>query len=425
MSASKPNVIFLHVDQLKAMAVGAYGADRALVRTPAMDEIARRGTLFERSYATNPVCVPARTCWYTGLPSEETGVIQNNDAPLDHPTLGPLVAAAGYDSLYIGKWHIPAPIAREFTVLPGGESRGEFGDPTVARSVEHFFARRRGDKPFFLNIGLLNPHDICYYGWKPDNPLQSKAFRFLENGDPAMPPLPPNYNRPWRESDKWTPEQWRMYTYTYYRLTEMVDAEIGRILDAFLRSPYAENTLFIFSSDHGQGNGEHRHQTKSTPFEHSVRVPLTMFGPGIPTGCRVGDLVCGMDVHTTVCAASGAAPNPRARGIDLAAWARDSAARDPSRVILGCTQNYLCRFLVTPGHKYVREQGREQPMLFDLRADPWERDNLAPSNPALASELEQRMVSIEQTYTWHPRTLAYAQGGRSPKGKKQQRSTDE
>jgi len=413
--SKKMNIVFLHVDQLKATSVGAYGADPKLVRTPGMDAIAREGTLFERSYVTNPICMPSRTIWYTGLPSEENGVVDNGGAyRLTVPTLGSLVRDAGYDSLYIGKWHVTADLRKEFTVLPGGHSRGEIGDAGAARAVEHFFATHPSDRPFFLNIGLLNPHDICYFNWKPKGPLKSGMENLLEGADPALPPMPPNFIK--TPNDDWTEEQWRMYAYTYFRYTEMVDAEIGRIFEALRTSRFADNTIFILSSDHGQGNGEHGQHTKNTPYEHACLVPLMLCGPGIPKGQRVKELVSGLDICPTVCAVSGAKKPELARGIDLVEAAKNPAVRDKDRAVAGCTALLRNRWLVTEKYKLAQQRSNRQSMLFDLQADPFEQNNLAAAQPALAAELLARLDGIEAQYQWNPNALDTLSGKRAAKG---------
>lgn len=415
MNRRKLNVVFLHVDQLKATAIGAYGAAPEIVRTPGMDAIAREGTLFERSYTTNPICMPSRTCWYTGLPSEENGVVENGGAvKVESPTLGSLVRDAGYDSLYIGKWHVSTDLRKEFTVLPGGHSRGEIGDAGVARSVEHFFATHRSDRPFFLNIGLLNPHDICYFNWEPKGPLKSGMEQRLAAANPRLPPLPPNFAP--EPSDEWTEEQWRMYAYTYFRYTEMVDAEIGRIFEAFRQSRFADDTVFIFSADHGQGNGEHGHHTKSAPYEHSLRVPLLLCGPDIPKGQRIRELVSGLDICPTICQLSGAKKPARAFGTDLVAMARDPAARQKERAVAGCTTGLKTRWLATERHKVVQVRGSRQAMLFDLQADPFEQNNLATAQPTLAAEMLARLDRIEAEYQWHPAATEALGGKRRSKG---------
>jgi len=158
---------------------------------------------------------------------------------------------AGYGCYYMGKWHVALnPKTCGFERVYGSNHIGEQGDTAVARAAEAFIAEPPKDgKPYFLNIGLLNPHDICYWGFEYDPSKLSMAEKMKDQ----LPALPPNFLSEEANND-WSDLQWRFYAYSYFRFVEMVDEEIGRIYRSYLRSPQCGNTIFIFSADHGQGS---------------------------------------------------------------------------------------------------------------------------------------------------------------------------
>ena len=139
-----PNILFMHTDQQHWEAVSAFGC--AHVRTPAMDRLAAAGTSFSLSYSANPVCCPARACWYTGRASQENGVIMNDAWPIapDMPDLGQWFGARGYDAVYGGKWHVTGrPFVQSFRVITPGTGIGELSDDAVARAAEGFLRSRQ------------------------------------------------------------------------------------------------------------------------------------------------------------------------------------------------------------------------------------------------------------------------------------------
>ena len=312
--SKKPNIIFLHVDQLKLSSIGAYGCK--YVKTPWMDRIIKDGVNFMRSYATVSVCVPARTSWYTGLWPEQSGVTQNNRSIYNPESVrelgGWLSEKGGYESIYMGKWHV-AMNQRDsgFNFLHGSNPIGEYGDTAVARAAENYILKQKGEKPYFLNIGLLNPHDICYWNFR----FTPAKFSMTDELKEGLPPLPENHVN---SIEGWTEGDWRFFTYSYFRFVEMVDAEIGGIYRAYLNSPDCGNTVFIFSSDHGQGNGEHGYTHKDGPYEHSLHVPLVFIDPKARRDIQDNThFVSGVDLAPTICDYAGVEKMPKNTGSSL------------------------------------------------------------------------------------------------------------
>ena len=305
----------MHVDQLHWQALSAYGNPH--VKTPAMDRIAADGVSFRASYAANPLCCPARGCWYTGRMSSENGQANNKD-PMqpDVPDLGSwLRQHGGYETVYSGKWHIGRPVSDSFNQIYGQlESKGEIFDPAAARAGMGFLDNYQGDKPFFLNVGFVNPHDCCYTNGAAGG---EGKFAFDEEvPEEDLPPIPENFYiyRGNKSSKNPAKERfYRYYMYVYYRWVEMVDAEVGRVYDALMHSRFADNTVVIFSSDHGEGLAFHGLVNKNKMVESSWRVPTTVVTPERHRRGQADNehLSISIDLPATICDYAGVPPLPK------------------------------------------------------------------------------------------------------------------
>jgi hypothetical protein len=215
MNKKQPNVVFMHVDQMHAEAMSAYG--NPYVRTPNLDRIAADGISFMASYCTMPQCCPARASWYTGRMSKEHGVVVNS-CPIrpEIPDLGQwLQKHGGYEPVYTGKWHVSGRNVRESFHVLLDSGQGEVNDTAVARSAVAYLQNRRNeDKPFFLNIGFMNPHDCCYTAGASGG---IGKFAFAEEIEEELPPLPENFqeNAKYRgRTAGWGKIGWRYYIYS-------------------------------------------------------------------------------------------------------------------------------------------------------------------------------------------------------------------
>ena len=390
----KPNLVFLHVDQLKRSAIGIYGCP--YVKTPHLDRLIRSSVHFERAYAAVPVCVPARTGWYTGLEPEQSGITEN-PRWIDRDVVEPMDLGTwlrdrgGYDSVYAGKWHVALkPQSCGFRFLHDSNPVGEYGDTAVARAAEEFLLTYNGKKPFFLSVGLLNPHDICYWGFR----FPPGKFAMASRMKDKLPPLPKNYLKE-RDHAGWSEEKWRFYAYSYFRFVEMVDEEIGRVFRAFERSPQRGNTVFIFSSDHGQASGEHGYQTKNTPYEHSFCVPLAVIDPkGSPRVDR-NSLVSGLDMAPTICDYAGVGSMPKNNGKSFKPLVRGE--QPVWRDWLAAATPLLKHRVVWKGdHKLIHERKTGSVQLINLASDPLEITDLS-GDPASAPVLKE-MLALRDEY---------------------------
>jgi choline-sulfatase len=410
--ADRPNILFLHIDQQNLKAANGC----PYVSTPNLDRIFARGVSFRNAVSANPVCSPSRSSWYTGLMSEEHGQLDNGNPGMDRsiPDIGPLISSGGYDSVYMGKWHLARPVEDSFDRAFSGHGHGEVGDAYVARAAEAFLANREGDKPFFLNVGLLNPHDCCMWGYD-FTPGPAKYGLASELAD-ELPPLPPNHDLgafptlPETPLDptqgKWSDLDWRFYMYSYYRQVEMVDAEVGRIVDALEQSRFADNTLLIFSSDHGDGVAQHHHYGKVSPLDPSLIVPLVLVHPGVPARIDTTHMISNIDVTATICDYAGVDPLPGRKGLSLrpllegreTSW-RPYAASNTARGRI--------RLVRTPEYKLINNRITNDSALYDLVNDPWEmKDVIAdPAHAQARAQMRNYLDANEATYHYAPQML--------------------
>lgn len=380
----KPNILFITADQLGIDAISAHGC--AHVQTPNIDRLVRRGVSFTESYSSNPVCSPARSSWYTGRMPVETGVVQNG-LPIhpSRPNLGQWLTSQGYDAVYTGKWHVPDgyPVQiKGFTILPVGDGQGHLTDTIVARNCQAYLSQRSRQKPFALCANLLQPHDICFFGvFYRDLVPPDVPFSAAKN---ALPNLAPSHNIRLAEPEKlaaykpkdWTDRQWQYYSYAYFRQVEMLDVDIGRILDALDRSGEAENTMVIFTSDHGESRGRHGKAGKWTPYDEAAKVPLILSWPGRIAEGRKDEkhLVSGMDILPTMCELVGVKCPPITTARSLAPLLQDK--QTDWRDYLVFETQVAGRVVCTNDYKYVEYEGDSQRQLFDRQSDPWETKNI-------------------------------------------------
>jgi len=381
--AKPPNFLFLISDQLGLDALSAYGCPD--VHTPNLDRLVKRGVSFMLSHSTNPVCSPARSSLFTGRMDVETGVITNS-RPIHEsvPNMGQWLGQAGYEPVYCGKWHLPGgqPTGNEgFTVLPVG-GQGDIGDPLISRTCEAYLKSRAHDKPFLLVASFLQPHDICYWAIRGKQLVPAQLpFPQLADQLPQLPPnhaiLPPAPAKLAAATYRgFSDEQWRYYIWIYYRQVEMLDADVGRLLDALDESGEADNTIIVFTSDHGEGRGRHLHVQKWYPYDEGALVPMIIACPGrLLANLRDAQhLVSGLDVMSTMCDYAGIQPPADVRGRSLRPLLEGKQTEWREFVVVD-TQ-IIGRTARTADYKYIRYQDDPVDMLFDMKRDPWETKNL-------------------------------------------------
>ena len=443
----QPNVIIITTDQQSWNMLSAYGTKP--LATPAMDRLARDGYSFRKNYVSNPVCMPSRFSLYTGHYASEVGTKDNTPHPADTRRniaiatefgMGNLFRKAGYETFYSGKTHLYTPPGNSPSQKPaplyGFKLEGYDAYEGPVEFARKFFANRKaGDKPFLAVFSFLNPHDICEQagiGRRPATLKNAESNRLLgvqKRLTPAkyasgIPPMlantaPINGEQPgWVEMDsssrKWSPTDWSLYRWLYYRLTESVDNQVGRVLAAFYASPFADNTIIVFTSDHGDMQGAHGLTLKNVPFEECQRTPFVFVGPGIKKGVADDDtLVCnGLDLIPTLCDLTGVKCSDALPGKSLKGLLTGSGPAPQRDCIYTETYN---SFTINDGrYKYtVFELPGNPEMLVDLKTDPGELHNLAGDEgsqqikTAMKDKLMKNLASRNLLPLTTNHTLAY------------------
>lgn len=419
----RPNVLIITTDQQQVDVMSAAGNRWA--KTPAMDSIAAQGVFFLRSYCSYPLCSPSRASLHTSRMPHEIGV-DHNTLPIDAaiPLSGEVFRAAGYDTGYAGKWHLPAPYPVKkgiagFKVLNTVPRQAQPAceiDEQAARAAIEFLQRRR-EQPFLLVVSLLNPHDICLVTSEFVPAFQRTWERYRPHEGAELPPLPANFvavdeavgspRRDWQQS--WDETRWRQYRYAYFRMLEDVDRQIGQVLDALRQTGQEENTLIVFTSDHGEGLGSHHRVGKMMFYDEEAAVPLVVSWKGVTPAGRIDrqHLVSTLDVLPTICDYAGVKPPNVVRGESLrpvienpelpgrkcvASEMAVGKAGGSKRSFMVRTSRY--KYMVFPPGVNSGSEDRLE-LLFDLQSDPGEMKNLA-GDAAIAAEIEHHRQLLAQ-----------------------------
>jgi len=411
-AGKRPNVLIITTDQQRVDAMSAAGNRWA--RTPHMDSIAAQGVYFTRSYCPYPLCSPSRASLHTSRMPHEI-LVDHNSLPIapDVPVSGQVFRAAGYDTGYAGKWHLPEAYPADgiagYEVLNKTSRKGKLArdvdEATMTAAIE--FIRRERDKPFLLTVSFINPHDICLLAGE-DSPLLKDVWEKYQPAEGAeLPPIPPNFaeteGRPEglarrRLHEQWDENQWRRYRHAYGRMVEDVDRQVGQVMEALRRAGKEEDTVVVFTSDHGEGLGSHRWTGKMMFYEEEAAVPLVVSWKGVTPAGRVDreHLVSALDVLPTICDYAGVPPPPVVRGRSLR-----PVIEKPDQAGAGFVVSEMApggaaaggrSFMVRTGkYKYMAFPGAgggRLEMLFDMESDPGEMKNLA-GEAGLAAELER------------------------------------
>ncbi|OFE14277.1 hypothetical protein BA895_11770 [Humibacillus sp. DSM 29435] len=434
--ARQPNLLLLMADQHAAHLLSCAGATH--VATPALDALAAGGTRFTRAYTTFPLCVPARASMVTGRHPHELGLSGNTvtdagDGPLeparDPGSLGHRLRELGYDTAYAGKWH-----ALQASAVPedGFEVVAPFGDHGLAEAASTWLqSRSSAERPFALVVSFDDPHTICEYARH-----QPMPYGDVPPPPPTrdLPPLPANHGVAAYEPEAlrheqreaaamygtaaYGPDDWRRYRHAYARLVERADAGVGIVLAALEDAGLADETVVVYTSDHGDGDASHGWNQKTALFEETCRVPLIVRDPRRPEQAATSPALVsvGLDLLPTALSVAtsqtrqavgrGIPPGqgaeerlePPAAGLDLLRLLDGGHGHDEVVVetAFGATPGRAGRALVTERYKYVVfGWGAHREQLFDLETDPGEMRNLAAESafdPVLA-QLRGRLLN--------------------------------
>ncbi len=444
----RPDILVVLSDQQRPDSCGVFG--QQLPVTPVLDELAADGVAFDESFTVQPLCGPSRSVLQTGLMPTTTGCWRNGHSlPSGVETLADRLGALGYRTGYIGKWHLasdvgylpwPGRAATNFTTRPiPPERRGGYRDTWIAADAlemtsgpyrGHMFdsagqrvelngyrvdaitdlvintlKRREDDRPNLLFVSYLEPHhqnnrmrSIGPRGW-------SKRFSDFE--------VPADLAG--RLGD------WRWNYPEYLACCAAIDAGLGRIVDTLRQTGAYDNTLVVYSSDHGSHFRTRNLEYKRSAHDASIRVPLVVRGPGFRGGARSDALVTNLDLVPTLVKAAGGDRLPELPGIPM----QDRLPQDaksgrrsvgPKSILVQVSESEVGRAVRTRDHLYAVKASRIDPwagyrhpgapryrdhLLYDLNADPAQRNNLVavPQSAellrALAAELVDQIERFE------------------------------
>jgi arylsulfatase A-like enzyme len=440
-AAKRPNVLLITTDQQQVAATSAAG--NRWLKTPHMDSLAAHGVYFTKSYCAFPLCSPSRSALHTGRTPHEIKV-DRNSVPIDPsvPLSGQVFRAAGYDTAYAGKWHMPDPYPSDgiagFEVLNQTTRQRKLAhdvdEATMNAAIE--FLKRKHAKPFYLVASFINPHDICLLAGETSPLLAEVWKKYQPSADAKLPPLPANFGKAGDGSSprgvkhaEWDENHWQRYCYAYYRMVEDVDRQVGRVLETLRQIGQEDQTLIVFTSDHGEGLGAHRWTGKMMFYEEEATVPLIVSWKGVTPAARMDrdHLVSTLDVLPTLCDYAGIQPPPLVRGASLRAVIEKPEQPGHEFVISEMAGGGAARagrnFMVrTKQHKYMLLPGTDRTELFfDLQADPYEMKNLA-ADPAVTSALERHRQLLAQWKKTTEEDKYPLQAGQQAKGKKAKRN---
>jgi len=412
------HIVFVLSDQHNPTVAGYEG--NAWVRTPNLDRLAAGGTLFDNCYCPSPLCVPSRAAMLSGQLPSETGVFNNfQSLRSDRVTFVHSLGVAGYETVLCGRMHFIGPDQRHgyerrlvgditptFPGLPmdvfddalaradfpgrapiekagAGDSNVLHYDTDVFTGAMDYLRRRRDGRPLFLTVGTFGPHcpyvasrDLYeyYLGTLPDPEAVTPEMR--RRMHPAIQRWYAN-----RKVEDITPEQTKRVQAAYYGMTEFTDRLIGRLLATIDETLGLENTLVVYSSDHGDVLGLHGIFWKTNFYEGSARVPFVFSCPGVvPAGRRVKAPVSLLDIGPTLIAFTGGPALPRTDGVDLLPVLAGRQEADPERVVvsqLGDVKGDNPSIMIRRREwKLVLHMGYERPQLFNIDEDPQERQDL-------------------------------------------------
>lgn len=417
----RPNILIIMTDQQTADALSC--VDNKNFNTPAMDRIVNAGKLIKRSYCTTPLCIPSRSSMFTGLYPHEINVpINDPHAQWDKekiPYLGRLMKSGNYDTGYVGKWHLttdPKEIA-----LHGFDyiklARNNDLDPDVPQASIDFLKQER-ENPFLLVSSFVNPHDICQ--WARGDAMRNDDIPEAPSAE-LCPELPANFEIPDLEPEmirkqqlmssrtyptvKWEDDRWRQYRWAYAKLVEKVDQHIQKIVDSLDDLKLWDNTVIIFTSDHGDGNGSHKWNQKQVLYDEVARVPFSVTWKGhIAPGVLSSPVVStGIDLIPTILDYAQIEQPSYMKGSSVRPLVEDksSSIRDYTVVetdFCNMTKrfNVRGRAVISGDYKFIfYDVGNIRLQLFDMVKDPGETKNLA-YDPAYQKVVKKYVGYLKQ-----------------------------
>ena len=438
-AGSRPNVLLIVTDDQRPDSIRALGND--VIRTPNLDRLVYEGTTFTRAITACPICVASRAELLTGRNGLLNGNADYGSSPKEGvPHWASVMRDAGYETCYVGKWHtrgrpsthgylrteglyaggggkFPLTFPHDWKGMPVTGYRGwvfQTDDGTIFpdRGVgltpnisEDFtdaavrFLEQPRDQPFFLHVNFTAPHDPLF---------TPTGIEHLY--DPDSIPLPPNFaeRHPFDHGNfegrdevlyHWprTSKETRRGLAVYYSVITHLDEQVGRLLKALEERRLEDDTLVIFTSDHGLAMGSHGLRGKQNMYEHSIGVPFIFRGPGVDRGRRT-DAQCYLrDLYPTVCDMAGVDVPDTVQGVSLRPVLSGERERVYDEVFAYFRDTQ--RMVRNDEWKYAVYPQVDREQLFHLSEDPNETNDLAedPQYADVKAELARRLSEWRRT----------------------------
>jgi len=434
---SRPNILLLVSDDQRPDTIAALGNPH--IHTPNLDRLVREGVAFTRAVCANPICTPSRAEILTGCDGFTGGVLDfSQPIRAELATFAGTLQKAGYHTWYVGKWHndgrptqrgyeetrglfrtggaqwMPKD-PRDWSGRPATGYRGwVFQDdqgnlfpergvglkPDIAASFADAaieFIQRKPERPFFLHVNFTSPHDPL---------LLPPGYEKRYAADKL--PLPPNFlpehpfdhgNLKGRDELLFqfprTPEEVRGELAAYYAVISYMDEQLGRILAALRETGQDSNTIVVFTSDHGLAVGSHGLRGKQSMYEHTINVPMIWRGPGIPQNERRQAQVYLREIFPTCCELAGVDIPDTVQGKSFAAVLRALTKDRHHEEVFGYYRTFQ-RMIRNDRFKLIEYPAIGRVQLFDLKNDPYERNDLAD-----VAEHAQRIAALrDKLHAW-------------------------
>lgn len=448
--SDRPNILLVMSDQHHPRFMGCAGD--SLVRTPAMDRLARRGLRFANTSCSFPLCGPSRMSFMTARQASRVDCIDNlAQLSSDIPTFAHGFVAAGYQTILSGRMHfvgvdqrhgfeqrlisdvttafvnldwqlkdilcdlVDTPGYGRPSLIKSGAGRSgyhDYDEAVTKKTVEWLEARPRSvaegeRRPFMMVVGFAAPH--CPFVAPPeDYALYDHRIAEADLPDPRLDLLHPalRCQRDFLDDPPVPKAAQRRTRAAYYGLCTFLDRQLGQIIDALERTGQAENTIVVYTSDHGEQLGEHGLWWKTTFYEGSVGVPLLLAGPGaLAAGRVISQNVSLMDLGPTLLDLVGAAPLPSTDGRSFRCLIDGNPAAWPDEALAECINAFqtgpVMRMVRRGPWKFNYYHGYD-PQLFNLSEDPGEFRDRA-GDPACRAILESlRARALED---WDPERI--------------------
>jgi len=448
----KPNLLFIWTDEQRADTMAVYGNKK--IRVPNMNRLAAESIVFKKTYVTQPVCTPNRSAVMTGLWPHMTGLLTNNiPLPKETPCLNELLGDSDYRTAYMGKWHLGDEIFaqhgfEEWVSMEDGyssyysdgrsrDARSSYHDHLLGLGykpgsggkfsrgfaaslpIEHCkpkflelkacdFMRRHRNETFMLFINFLEPH-MPFTG-PLDNMYDPNEIDLPASfNDPLEENEPENCKKKFRQCAKkygTTEEDFRKLTARYWGLNSQVDRSVGAILDTLEQLGLADDTIVVYTSDHGDMMGAHRLVEKGLMYEEATRIPWLMRVPALGRRQRVIEQpVSQIDLVPTLLDLMGRSQAAaRLPGQSLVPLIKGGKV-DRDHVFIEWNTEPRIRTVVSPDGWKLCLSKEDKCQLFNLRKDPGETVNLFDSEThkdvigRLTQKIHQWQASVDDKVT--------------------------